>query len=72
MRLLQEEQSDQDLHCLPFHLHLFDRLSYGLISLNFRVIIAKILSVQKFRIYGKNKYPYKILVSLAEPEGSMV
>ena len=28
IRLLLEEQSDQDLHCLPFHLHLFDSLLY--------------------------------------------
>ena len=24
-----EEQSDQGLHCLPFHLHLLDALLYG-------------------------------------------
>ena len=24
-----EEQSDQDLHCLLFHLHLLDSLLYG-------------------------------------------
>ena len=24
-----EEQSDQDLHCLPFHLHRLDSLVYG-------------------------------------------
>ena len=26
IRLLLEEQSDLNLHCLPFHLHLFDDL----------------------------------------------
>ena len=26
IRLLLQEQSDQDLHCLPFHLHLLDAL----------------------------------------------
>ena len=26
IRLLLEEQSDQRLHCLLFHLHLFDKL----------------------------------------------
>ena len=33
IRLLLEEQSDQGLHCLLFHLHLFDEISYGLASL---------------------------------------
>ena len=27
IRLLLEEQSDQGLHCLLFHLHLFDEIS---------------------------------------------
>ena len=26
IRLLQEEQSDQGLHCLQFHLHHFDKI----------------------------------------------
>ena len=26
IRLLLEDQSDQGLHCLPFHLHLFDEI----------------------------------------------
>ena len=29
IRLLLEEQSDQGLHCLPFHLHRLDSLVYG-------------------------------------------
>ena len=29
IRLLLEEQSDQDLHCLPFGLHRLDSLLYG-------------------------------------------
>ena len=29
IRLLLEEQSDQDLHCLPFRLHGLDSLLYG-------------------------------------------
>ena len=29
IRLLLEEQSDQGLHCLPFHLHRLDSLFYG-------------------------------------------
>ena len=32
-RLLLEEQFDQGLHCLPFHLHLFDDIPYDLASL---------------------------------------
>ena len=33
IRLLLEEQSDQGLHCLLFHLHLLDKIFYGLASL---------------------------------------
>ena len=33
IRLLLEEQSDQGLHCLVFHLHFFDKISNGLVSL---------------------------------------
>ena len=33
IRLLVEEQSDQRLHCLPFHFHNFDKISQGLASL---------------------------------------
>ena len=33
IRLLQEEQSDQGLHCLLFHLHVFDKTPLGLASL---------------------------------------
>ena len=29
IRLLLEEQSDQGLHCLPFHLYCLDSLLYG-------------------------------------------
>ena len=31
--LLEEEQSDQGLHCLLFHLHHFDKIPSGLASL---------------------------------------
>ena len=31
--LLLEEQSNQGLHCLLFHLHLFDKIPQGLASL---------------------------------------
>ena len=33
IRLLLEEQSDQGLHCLLFHLHVFDKMPSGLASL---------------------------------------
>ena len=33
IRLLLEEQSDQGLHCLLYHLHLFDEKTQGLASL---------------------------------------
>ena len=33
IRLLLEEQSDQGLHCLLFHLHFFDEIPCGLASL---------------------------------------
>ena len=33
IRLLLEEQSDQGLHCLLFHLRLFDKISLGLACL---------------------------------------
>ena len=33
IRLLLEEQSDQDLHFLLFHLHHFDEIPYALTSL---------------------------------------
>ena len=34
IRLLLEEQSDQGLHCLPFHLHLLDALLYDKATLS--------------------------------------
>ena len=33
IRLLLEEKSDQGLHCLLFHLHVFDKNPKGLVSL---------------------------------------
>ena len=33
IRLLLAEQSDQGLHCLLFHLHVFDKIPSGLASL---------------------------------------
>ena len=38
IRLLLEEQSDQGLHCLLFHLHYFDKIPFKVwpLCLNFR------------------------------------
>ena len=50
IRLLLEEQSDQGLHCLLFHLHHLEvhgRTSS--LSLNFRVFTVKLAGVQKLR-----------------------
>ena len=51
IRLLLEEQSDQGLHCLLFHLHLLNNFfsMEKLLCLNFRVITAKFSGVRKFR-----------------------
>ena len=53
IKLLQE-QSDQGLHCLLFHLHLFDEIplthpSVWPLCLNFRKITVKFPGIQKFR-----------------------
>ena len=43
IRLLLEEQSDQGLHCLLFHLHLLDEMSKGFASLfEFKVDYSKV------------------------------
>ena len=50
IRLLLEEQSDQGLHCLPFHLLVWTR--YSMVephSSNFRVITTNFLGVRIFR-----------------------
>ena len=50
IRLLLEEQSDQGLHCLLFHLHLFDEIPKGLASfLKILVDYSKVFGVRKFR-----------------------
>ena len=42
IRLLLEEPSDQGLHCLLFHLHLFDEIPKGFASfLEFSVNYSK-------------------------------
>ena len=48
IRLLLEEQSDQGLHCLLFHLHLFPKVSH--LCLNFRLITAKFLESENLGI----------------------
>ena len=43
IRLLLEDQSDQGLHCLLLHLHVFDKIPSGLASLfEFKVNYSKI------------------------------
>ena len=50
IRLLLEEQSDQGLHCLPFHLHILEKKPLVWpFCLNFRMITAKFSSIRKFR-----------------------
>ena len=48
--LLLEEQSDQGLHCLLFHLHLFAEIPKGLGSLfELKVDYSKVFGARKFR-----------------------
>ena len=50
IRLLLKEQSDQGLHCLLFHLHVFDKIPSGLASLfEFYMNYSKVSCVQKLR-----------------------
>ena len=52
IRLLLEEQSDQGLHCLLFHLHVFDKIPSVLASLfEFQVNNSKVSCVRKFRMF---------------------
>ena len=48
IRLLLEEQSDQGLHCLSFHLHFLYTSHH---RLNFCWITANIFGVRKFRSF---------------------
>ena len=58
IRLLLEEQSDQGLHCLLFHLHLF-LIPKGLASFfEFRFFTAKFSRVRKFRNFPVMVYRY--------------
>ena len=55
IRLLLGEQSDQGLHCLLFHLHLFDKISKRLGTLlEFK---AKFFGIQKFRNFTVGDAP---------------
>ena len=52
-----EEQSDQGLHCLPFHLHPMDKFSMKRpLCLNFRVIIGQQTFRVSFRVDFYNIY----------------
>ena len=52
--MLLEEKSDQGLHCLLFHLHVFDKIPSGLASLfEFLVNYSKIFLCPKIdELYG--------------------
>ena len=55
IRLLLEEQSDQGLHCLLFHLHHLEVLHHGRpLSSDFRVFTIKLVGVRKFRNFTVN------------------
>ena len=56
IRLLLEEQSDQGLHCLPFHLHHLDPHSS-----NFRLITTNILGVRIFRKFTTNNGSLRLI-----------
>ena len=50
VRLLLKEQSDQGLHILLFHLHVFDKIPSGLASLfESKVNYSTVSCFQKFR-----------------------
>ena len=52
IRLLLEEQSDQGLHCLPFHLDLLDKWLHGMtFFFEFYDDYSNIFGVRKFRIF---------------------
>ena len=57
IRLLQEEQSDQGLHCLSFCFHLLDKFLSGKTFLfKFSVTTTNILGVRKFRTFTVSKF----------------
>ena len=53
LRLLLEKQSDQGLHCMLFHLHLFNEIYHEVLPLCLNVgkITAKFIGIQKFRLF---------------------
>ena len=56
IRLLLEEQSDQGLHCLLFHLHLLENfLCFTANLLKFEGDYSNILGVRKFRTFTVSK-----------------
>ena len=67
IKLLLEEQSDQVLHCLLFHLHVFDKILSGLVSLfEFYKITAKFLASENLGTLGY------LLVPLLKPKLSIL
>ena len=55
IRLLQEEQSDEGLHCLLFHLHVLTKnLQVWPLCLNFKVNYSKVSCVRKFSNFTGN------------------
>ena len=58
IRLLLEEQSDQVLHCLLFHLSLLHKFLFvekDLSTQFFRVVTANIMGVQTIKIFTVNR-----------------
>ena len=68
IRLLLEEQSDQGLHCLLFHLHLLKKYPSVLpLSLNFKVDYSRVFWRPKIlELYGIIKYVPYLFFCLAE------
>ena len=60
IRLLLEEQSDQRLHYLLFHLHVFDQIPSGLASLFefFGELQQSFLLASKKELYGTFGFAY--------------
>ena len=58
IKLLLEEQSDQALHCLLFHLHVFDKIPSGLASMfEFKVNLQQcFLRPKILELYGTTKF----------------
>ena len=50
IRLFLEEQSDQGLHCLLFHLYLFNEIRLASLF-EFKVAYTKFFGIRKFRTF---------------------